>query len=682
LPSRIPTGQPSSSPSAYPSSEPSSCPTSIPSFYPTGYPTGKPSSYPSNYPSSIPSSQPTSVPSELLSGDRILKCFSSCTYDGSPASGTWLASEYCSFFHSTGCKTEDIATFACVPACLKACPDVFCSSFSKMAFFCGSDNTSNEAKQNVLFGACAESFANSSATKTEIQFQVHVYFSGFNISAFTADKGAQDATASEIVRGMNLRRGFDIVFALRSFLSVRRLLDGDIAAVVSYNISVIIEELGYRSSDSKVAFDDVTNNFREYIRSSAMLRGIRARGLSLFGTSLFEDSAVSISQVSFSSFSVNVLDAPSTEKTENTLLTVIIVASSITSACFIMGLCAVLFWKTRGEKSSSKVHVYELRNKEDDFDHNKVVPDISMLKHSGIHSGGSAKVVPANWTDELLKKYLSAESSFRVRQKPLSESIFGVDNEFFQDEIEIDLGESKQNAQDGNDIQSRIIDPVLAQAEALPPEEQHHYRRRRSSVRRHSVRRQSERRNSRREDTADKKGEFRSSTLNPNPPGVQYPPSPSGSLRTYHLPETINEESSVEDQDSSVALENSSLGDDGSVYTIPQGFGFSQNDDVQPVSDKDQRHRRRELRRKTRAVIQLDEAQIISFSPSPPLSTLPPLRVPIETANRAAWKESTNEIEDSVNAVFDVTQAGHGKPRRLPHASKSRRRAPGESYSP
>lgn len=340
-PSSVPTGQPTVDPSAFPSTNPTSVPSALPSCRPSLIPSGNPTETPSNEPSSYPSMCPTSLPSSLPSPiltvapsrhptavptvrptrvpttaaptkfldtvDLSEPCFDTCSYPGSTKNPSqWGLSELCEFYDSTKCSATNISKYACVPACLYECGNVFCNSFSRLSFLCAQPKLEVDyGKASAMEGKCLNSFAEVISTETLVEFNISIVFENITAEEFLNDTKAQNATEYVVAFTMPQVKIYQVfIMGVRNYIALsdekpmfqylhqdRMAVSVDLigsAVEVVLNVQVIVELLGYASTDALVAYVDLKTSAISAYVSKQILRRLQAEGLLVFGTDLFE----------------------------------------------------------------------------------------------------------------------------------------------------------------------------------------------------------------------------------------------------------------------------------------------------------------------------------------------------------------------------------------------------------
>lgn len=182
----------------------------------------------------------------------------------------WKSAEYCAFYDSTGCNRPGIEGYTCSPECLSSCPDAFCDTFSSL-YYCGGDVDQDE--KAIIEGSCLSSVADSVPTSTIMNFSSAVDFKNIDRDSFLADQTAQDVamlTLSNFVSGIPLNK--IRIISITSLESTRRLLRKSdhrqlavIGSTVTYEVSAVLEELGFESSESEECFNSLVNQIDQSI---------------------------------------------------------------------------------------------------------------------------------------------------------------------------------------------------------------------------------------------------------------------------------------------------------------------------------------------------------------------------------------------------------------------------------
>lgn len=317
-PSAVPTIVPSGQPTVQPSTSPSGQPTEQPSGVPTGQPTIIPSKQPTEQPSSMPSGYPTTQPTQFFdstANEYVYACYSGCSYPGATLNPSqWGALEFCEFHEFTKCDANSISSYSCVPDCLQDCGGAFCETFAKLSYACKQSSALNFTQIQRLEDACLSAFASSETTVTQLSFEVAVEFDGFNASQFAADNGAQTATVNILSSTMKNVKSTDVTIKNVTGDSIRlnrRNLLAFQSVIVTYQVIVVVENLGFRSSQTDFAYERLTNSLRAAVDTRSVLQILRQDGAPLYSTSLFDRVEFATGSLSFAQGVMTVLKSAS-----------------------------------------------------------------------------------------------------------------------------------------------------------------------------------------------------------------------------------------------------------------------------------------------------------------------------------------------------------------------------------
>ena len=180
----------------------------------------------------------------------------------------------------------------CMPQCLFDCGDVFCDSFSRLAIVCGDSENIDAVEQQ-----CLNAFADRETTVTEMSFNLSMAFKGFTAAEYAADQFAHNATSNAISSTMKNVKHDDVTFInafdLGSAQEASRLLQTYSArTMVVFEVRVTIEVLGFRSTDSDVAYSSLTRAFISAVDIGLVIKKLQQTGLPIFGTPLFQNNTV------------------------------------------------------------------------------------------------------------------------------------------------------------------------------------------------------------------------------------------------------------------------------------------------------------------------------------------------------------------------------------------------------
>lgn len=325
-----------------------------------------------------PSSRPTSQPSQLFDtvlDQDIYSCFSGCTYLGATLNpARWGASEFCRFYESTGCDQASVSSYDCVPDCLHNCAGPFCETFSKLSYVCGeSTGALNLTHILKLEDSCLSSFTGYETTETQLIFDVTIVFAGFNSSEFLNDDRAQHATIQTIASTMKNVKSSEVVLLNASTVvsdSRRKLLHTQSTSAM-YRIDVIIEVLGFKNSQSGLAYEGLRKSLLTAVDTKDVLKTLRTSGKPVYDTLLFDAPQFDTGVITFTAAKMKLIksSAPSFEPTplptfkpslaptlliENTLtITTSIVAASVL-LCYCLFILFCLCLRSKKVKPGTK----------------------------------------------------------------------------------------------------------------------------------------------------------------------------------------------------------------------------------------------------------------------------------------------------------------------------------------
>ena len=216
---------------------------------------------------------------------RISTCYTDCSVEDIDIDPIdWTSTEYCAYSSSVNCAEDDIASYTCVPMCLKDCPDVFCKTMATLFTQC--ENNYDEERQLQLTSSCVASYAAQAPTKTAVIFSAVAQFSGISAADFIQDIDAQYAARTALSLAMDGVSADQInVTAITENVVAgsRRRLDVYGAIDVNFAIVILLEEMGYSNTDAKLVYESVTEDiedsfgsgdFQELLMSTAESLGI------------------------------------------------------------------------------------------------------------------------------------------------------------------------------------------------------------------------------------------------------------------------------------------------------------------------------------------------------------------------------------------------------------------------
>lgn len=424
LPSALPSGEPTGTPTTCPSAIPSESPTTVPSGTPSGTPSSKPSAEPSGVPSEQPSSEPTSIPSSVPSGSPTVvptgrpttiptaiptsepstfslnaydsKCFELCSYAGSTLhSKFWSWDEFCGFYDENACSGDSVASYTCVPNCLQGCVNSFCETFALFTEKCSAFSMqSRDLKQDCLFSSRAVI-----KSTTRITFDIFLSYQGFSSEELSRDKDGQQATVSACSDILKIGSGsvritnMADIDARRSLFFISPAVVGINTTLVTYRVTMVLEEMGFSSNFASFAYDEMTTRMANAVKSGLYLAMLRKNGLAVFGTYLFE-KRVDVLGVSFSTFLFDSSDNNKGNIFENNMAIVISVSSGL---CLFGLVAAFLFWrkgnlKRKGNKST--VVIVGQRGEHEQVDEQVDASEMNVLDEIVKNMENEAKLKP------------------------------------------------------------------------------------------------------------------------------------------------------------------------------------------------------------------------------------------------------------------------------------------------
>jgi hypothetical protein len=219
----------------------------------------------------------------------------------------WTEEEYCAFYQqSTTCSETSVASYSCVPSCLSDCSDVFCDSMSTLVFACDDSVHATYKNKSAVQKSCLNSFATNSPTRTQMSFTSLAEFGNVSPSGMDTTAGREAAIAAmtmampgvtadqvtiESITGSESRRRLSSNKVVQSHMRNGVVVQA-VSSNVLYKISVILELLGYTSSSSTAAYDQLVGEISSSVSSGQFQQNLKAAGQQV-GVTTFQSADVS-----------------------------------------------------------------------------------------------------------------------------------------------------------------------------------------------------------------------------------------------------------------------------------------------------------------------------------------------------------------------------------------------------
>ena len=262
-------------------------------------PTTQPTGAPTVCPTAIPTSVPTQSPTTFELSDYDLDCYAMCTYPGSSLpSRLWSWDEWCGFYEFNGCSADTVASYMCVPECLKDCVYSFCHTFSAFIQKCSVDGG---GVNSDLKGECLASSLKDIKSNTKFSFSMVLSYLGFSTEEFSADADAQYTTLATISEILGISVGSIVIRRIRSIDLSQTLQVAESTVQVSYTITETLENLGYTKSSAEYAYEALTSVMDGSIQNGRYESILREEGIKIYRTYLFEE--VNVVSVEFGEYS-------------------------------------------------------------------------------------------------------------------------------------------------------------------------------------------------------------------------------------------------------------------------------------------------------------------------------------------------------------------------------------------
>jgi hypothetical protein len=219
----------------------------------------------------------------------------------------WTEEEYCAFYQqSTTCSESSVASYSCVPSCLSDCSDVFCDSMSTLVFACDDSVHATYKNKSAVETSCLNSFAANSPTRTQMSFTAQTEFGGVSPSEMDTGAGRQVAIAAMTLAMSGVTADQVTIKSITGTESRRRssnknmiaksyMRNGVVAQAatsnVLYEITVVVELLGYSSSSYTAAYDQLVGEISASF-SGQFQQNLKAAGQTA-GVTTFQSADVS-----------------------------------------------------------------------------------------------------------------------------------------------------------------------------------------------------------------------------------------------------------------------------------------------------------------------------------------------------------------------------------------------------
>lgn len=331
-------------------------------------------------------------------------CFSGCSYPGATINPSrWGSAEFCKFYEHSGCNADAVSAYSCVPDCLQDCGGPFCETFAKLSDACDKNTGAlNFTQIQRLEDKCLDSFASSETTLTQLAFELSIEYDGFNASEFAVDAGAQTATVNTISSTMKKVKSSNVVIInVTSGTDTgdnRRSLFSFQSTVVTYRVDVLIEVLGYKSSQTSPAYASLTKSVQDAFNSKRVLATLRRVGSPVYRTALFDPMEFNTGSIAVSKAVTTVVKSaapsfvptvsPSLSPTVSPTLVVenvVTVTSAIVASAVLFCCCFVflLYICCRSRNQSGRKYVknkvaVDMDNKQDHCELDEFVIDSAM----------------------------------------------------------------------------------------------------------------------------------------------------------------------------------------------------------------------------------------------------------------------------------------------------------------
>jgi hypothetical protein len=246
--------------------------------------------------------------------ERIISCYADCTYPGmTMPPEEWGQEEYCTFYEqSTTCNESSVSSFSCVPSCLSDCSDVFCDTMSALVFTCDASAHGTYEEKTAVESECLDSYATKTPTKTQMTFTALSEFDGVTPSemdntesksaAITAMSLAMSGVTTDDIAitsitgsgGRRLKKLFPkpLTIGARDEAEAVLSIQAISSSSVLYEITVVLEALGYSDTSSSAAYDQLVAQISDSITSGKFQTDLKTAG-AMAGVSTFQAASVS-----------------------------------------------------------------------------------------------------------------------------------------------------------------------------------------------------------------------------------------------------------------------------------------------------------------------------------------------------------------------------------------------------
>lgn len=193
----------------------------------------------------------------------------------------WDIEDYCQFYsESTSCSILSVSDCSCIPNCLLDCPDVFCDSMSTLVYACNNNimYPTFKNKTNVE-SSCLSSYASQSPTKTQMTFIAEFIFNNVDPIEMkqTTSINVAITTLSVSISGIPANQ---IKIIEKNDITSNQVNDISLSvnSIINYEITVILESLGYNADSASTAYDHLITEITESVVSGSFQQNLRALG--------------------------------------------------------------------------------------------------------------------------------------------------------------------------------------------------------------------------------------------------------------------------------------------------------------------------------------------------------------------------------------------------------------------
>jgi len=270
----------------------------------------------SKKPSNDGDKQQATVYDSFVVTEKISNCYSQCSLgslNNDPT--TWDTADYCGFNIYSNCDKQNVADYACVPACLENCPNVFCDTMSTLVLNCdGSSAEGSFSSKADLQAACVASYAASAETLTVLSFETSTSLAGVSAASVREDEAAQYAARVSIASAMsNIPVSQVNITNITDVVDRRRLRAGahnfprqlvGTGANIEFAILAELEQLGFTSSQATEVYELLVGQVEESINSGEFVENLKTNSDAGGSATLAAVEAVEASQPQAEAISV------------------------------------------------------------------------------------------------------------------------------------------------------------------------------------------------------------------------------------------------------------------------------------------------------------------------------------------------------------------------------------------